>query len=517
MGVIADLMVRVGADVASFKTGMSEVNTKVEDAGSGFAKLGPLALGVGAGVLAVGAGLTAFGMHAIDTATAAGNAAFEMSEKFGLSGHQASAYLSVGSQLGLTNEQVSKSFQFLSKNVSGMALTLEAGGKISAATGQVYKDLGINVLDSSGHVKSANELMLESADAFKGMADGPEKAALAMKLFGKSGTDMLPMLNQGRAGIEAMMASGQAMGDVMSNDQVAAAHKLALEHKQLDTAMAGVTNQMGLFLMPIMTAVFGFVVGTAIPAVQRFGAYFMEHLWPAIQQVGAAFMGIMAPALKYIQTHFEQIKPVLIGVGIVIGIMLGAAVIAIGLVVLAVVGLVAGITWLAGQVESWLPQIGGFFDRLGGGAHDAIAGIITTFNTVVAFISNLPGSIAKAAVGMWDGVWGAFKGMLNLIVRAWNSLHFTIGGGSFAGVTIPSMTLGVPYLPTFDQGGTVPGPYGSRQIVAALGGERFSMGGGGGGGASTPYVIVAVDGRQLALALAPHLVEQTRIRAGLRQ
>lgn len=447
MGIIADLMVRVGADVASFKTGMSEVNTKVDEAGSGFAKLGPLALGVAGGVLAVGAGLTAFGMHAIDTATAAGQAAFEMSEKFGLSGHQASAYLSVGSQLGLTNEQVSKSFQFLSKNVSGMALTLQAGGKISATTGQVYKDLGINVLDAGGHVKSANELMLEAADAFKGMADGPEKAALAMKLFGKSGTDMLPMLNQGRAGIEGMMKAGQAMGDVMTNDQVAAAHKLALEHKQLDTALAGVTNQIGLFLMPIMTSLMGFVVGTAIPAIQRLGAYFMEHLWPAIQQVGAAFMGILSPALKYIQTHFDQIKPVLIAVGVIFGIMLGAAVIAIGLVVLAVVGLVAGITWLAGQVEVYLPRIIGFFQ-------------------------NFRGNIASAAVGLWDGIWAAFRGMLNRVVGAWNSLHFTIGGGSFAGVNIPSMTLGLPQIPTFEFGGTVPGL--GPQLAVVHGGETIT-------------------------------------------
>src|SRR5438309_297024 len=89
-------------------------------------------------------------------------------------------------------------------------------------------------------------------------------AVTGLAVFGERGTDMLPMLNQGRSGIEGLMKSGQQMGAVMSNEQVAAAHKLALEQKQLDTAMSGVTLQIGSFLMPVMTALMGFVTGTAI-------------------------------------------------------------------------------------------------------------------------------------------------------------------------------------------------------------------------------------------------------------
>jgi hypothetical protein len=474
-------MVKVGADVTSFKTGMGEVNTKVDEAGSGFSKLGPLALGVAGGILAVGAGLTAFGMHAIDTATAAGNAAFDMSEKFGLSGHQASAYLSVGSQLGLTNEQVSKSFQFLSKNVSAMAITLEAGGKISAATGQVYKDLGINVLDSSGHVKSANELMLESADAFKGMADGPEKAALAMKLFGKSGTDMLPMLNQGRAGIQSMMDAGQKMGDVMSNEQVAAAHKLTLEHKQLDTAMAGITLTMGTALMPIMTALMGFVVEKAIPGIQQFAAYFREHLLPAIQQVSSIIVSQFLPPLKQIWANLVTLWPVFKVIGEVILGVLVVAIIAAVVVALVLVKvwltLYAALSTVAVWIYSEIPKVGAAFSALGSGVNAMWKSIQGDFNSMISFIQNLPGAIASAASGMWNGIWNAFRGMLNLIVHAWNGLHFTVGGGSFAGVSIPSMTLGVPSIPSFEFGGTVPGL--GPQLVIAHGGETISRRGGG--------------------------------------
>ena len=44
-------------------------------------------------------------------------------------------------------------------------------------------------------------VMMQVADAFKKMPDGAEKAGLAMKLFGKSGADLIPLLNEGADGL----------------------------------------------------------------------------------------------------------------------------------------------------------------------------------------------------------------------------------------------------------------------------------------------------------------------------
>jgi len=284
-----------------------------------------------------------------------------------------------------------------------------------------------------------------------------------MKLFGKSGTDLLPMLNQGRAGIEALMQQGKDLGVVMSGPQVEAAHKLYLEHKKLDEAMSGVTIQIGLFLMPLITQLMNFILGTAVPAIHKMGDYFMTHLYPALQQVYAGFMQLIGPALKYIQTHFEDLKPVLIAIGIVFLIVLGVVVVAIGLVVLAIVGLVAGITWLSGQLRAHA-------DQWAANVQNFIIGAIKGFLSFIAFFHDLPGKITQAAAGMWDGIWHGFLGMLNGIIRAWNGLHFTIGGGSFLGQQIPSHTFYVAQLPYFHQGGLVPG---SGDMLAMLqGGER---------------------------------------------
>jgi hypothetical protein len=73
-------------------------------------------------------------------------------------------------------------------------------GKGSA--GEALKTLGIDALDSAGKLKSADQIVLEVSNRFKEMPDGVEKTALAMQLFGRSGAQMVPLLNMGGKAIE---------------------------------------------------------------------------------------------------------------------------------------------------------------------------------------------------------------------------------------------------------------------------------------------------------------------------
>jgi hypothetical protein len=424
---------------------MAKVNAGIEESSAKSGKFG--AAFAGAGLLAMGAltGIVGIAGAAIAKTEAAGQAAFEMSEKFGLSGQKASEYLVVGKQLGLSGEQIGKGFQFLSKNVSGMALTLEAGGKISATTGQVYKDLGIKVLDAGGKVKSADELMLEAADAFKGMADGPEKAALSMKLFGKSGTDMLPMLNQGRAGIEAMMKAGKAQGDVMSNDQVAAAHKLFLAHKQLDTAIAGVTTQIGTALMPVMTGLMSFVMNTAVPWIQN--AIKVMTSWHGLWEAVGTVAGITFGILK-------------VGWGVLIDVI-GA--------VSRLVGWIASLKllWSAVVLVFQASPFGFIVTHLTQ-VRDVIGGIVDAIQGVITWIKNMATAFSNS--GIVKGI-GAVTGVAH-------TLH----------------------IPGFQFGGIVPGPYlGAPSLILAHAGETVTPRGQAGGGDRTVLMPIVYGPMSSAL------------------
>lgn len=87
----------------------------------------------------------------------------------------------------LAAEQSGTSMESVAKGVKGLSVFMVENGKALA-------DAGITAKTSSGAI-------IQLADLFKAMPDGVEKTALAVKLFGKAGMDMIPMLNQGSAGL----------------------------------------------------------------------------------------------------------------------------------------------------------------------------------------------------------------------------------------------------------------------------------------------------------------------------
>lgn len=77
-----------------------------------------------------------------------------------------------------------------------------AGGSKEAAL--LFQTLGIQIKTSSGALKGTDTMLAELANKFKGFADGPERTALAMEVFGKSGNKMIPLLLQGSEGIAGL-------------------------------------------------------------------------------------------------------------------------------------------------------------------------------------------------------------------------------------------------------------------------------------------------------------------------
>lgn len=83
------------------------------------------------------------------------------------------------------------------------------GGKEST---RVFEAFGIAVKDAEGNLRSTETLLKDFAVVFKALPNGPEKAAMALQVFGKSGLEMIPLLNAGADGIEAMTDRAKDLG-----------------------------------------------------------------------------------------------------------------------------------------------------------------------------------------------------------------------------------------------------------------------------------------------------------------
>ena len=155
----------------------------------------------GLGVSLSMAGFAAMIKSAIDAADHLN----KLSQKIGIS-VEALSTLRFAAQLSdVSLESLQKGIKSLSQNIT------EANTGIGDVA-QLFEALGISVKNADGSMKSTEDVLLQVANVFANLEDGAVKTALAVKIFGKSGMDMIPFLNQGAAGINQLTAEAERLG-----------------------------------------------------------------------------------------------------------------------------------------------------------------------------------------------------------------------------------------------------------------------------------------------------------------
>ena len=220
---------------------MEDATSRLGMLGSVLGRLGPAGLIVGASVAAVG-----YGMHQLVVPVAeVGEELNKLSQKTAVSVEALSALLYASELSDVSAESLTKALKFLS---TAMFDAKVKGGEGSAA----LKAFGVSALDAQGQIRPTEQVLLDLAEKFAAMPDSAEKAALAVKLFGKNGLDMIPMLNHGRDGLTEMMEEAKRLGLVMSADAARAAEEFNDNMKRLHAVNEGVQRQIGSALLPIL-------------------------------------------------------------------------------------------------------------------------------------------------------------------------------------------------------------------------------------------------------------------------
>jgi hypothetical protein len=202
-----DAILRISAKgdatgLAGLSAGIKGIQKAGEQANSALGGMGKILGSVTGGVLALGAGLSAAGVVAFAKgAIDAADNMRDLSQKTGVSVENLSRFQQAAQMAGTDVEAVGKGLVKLGRNMVEAAET----GKGPAAEALNY--LGISAVDATGKLKSTDQVMLEVADRFQRMPDGARKAQLAVDLLGKSGADLVPMLNGGRQAIEGLAAT----------------------------------------------------------------------------------------------------------------------------------------------------------------------------------------------------------------------------------------------------------------------------------------------------------------------
>ena len=262
-----------------------------------------------AGVAAGIGALAALTKQAINSA----DELYKMSQRIGVSVESLSTLKYAADLSDLSMEQLQASLKKLSVNLYDVA---HGQGKDAAAA---FNELGLNLTDASGKGKLTEDVLLDVAEKFSVMGDGAEKSAIAVKLFGKSGLDMIPFLNQGKDGIKALTNEAEKLGLKMTTEfaQKAEAFNDSLTTMNYMTKGVGVT--IAQQLMPTLFSLSGSLTtlatdsdlattsGGALAIVLKSIATILGGVYAGAYTAGAALGTFGAAAATLISTgSFEQ-------------------------------------------------------------------------------------------------------------------------------------------------------------------------------------------------------------------
>ena len=295
---------------------------------------GLLVMGIkGLAAAAVTGGVVALAKSAIDLA----DDMRDLSQQTGVSIQTLGQFKVAAELSGSSLEGVAKSLGKLNQNMVNAA----TGNKDLAAN---FAYLGISVKNADGTLKSADQVLLKVADSFSKMKDGAVKNELAVSLLGKSGRELIPLLNLGSQEIQRF---GLNIGPEFANKADAFNDQLGLMGAQ--TTM--LTVEIGSKLLPIMSGLLS-IVSESITAMGSLAKEFYAAVGGAagLQQAAAALIKTMVvlggvTAGVFIATNITTFATALRGV---VGVMrtmltLERAMLALETARVAVVGLIAGV------------------------------------------------------------------------------------------------------------------------------------------------------------------------------
>ena len=341
-----------------------------------------------------GQSVTAAGQRMLSAGTAAVGGLLGASGVFASMGDtlaKASQRTGIGverlSELAYAAEQSGADLETLEAGVRKMQKALAEAAVGSESARSALAALGLSITQLAG--LSPDKQFMLIADRLSRIADPTLRAAAAMELFGRSGTQLLPMIADGAAGMETLSRRARELGLVMSTEDAQAAVVFGDLVSDLWK-----TVKMGVF-----------VIGAALA--------------PILSDLAERVMGV----IKSVSDWIKQNKDVVVTV-----FKVAAAVAAGGAALVALGGLISGVGFAFGTLATIASSVGAALGAIGtvlGAILSPIGLVITAVAALGGYLLYVSGAGAQAL--SWLGQ--QFAALRDTALAAWHGISDALAAG----------------------------------------------------------------------------------------
>lgn len=229
----------------SFTAQMQKVNDAFAKTNSDLQKFGKSMQKVGASFAVVGGAITAALGVAVKSLANAADVADDTAKRTGLT-------VEAVQELGYVAKMTGSNLATVEVALRTMQKGLTDSGTESAAFTSALETLGLSLAELRAMNPQAQFDALSQAIA--GVTDPSQRAGLAMTVFGRAGTALLPMLAEGADGIAKLKDEAHKYGYVMSQEVAEAGSNFNDNLDRLKGSLGGLAQQVVAGLLPTLNS-----------------------------------------------------------------------------------------------------------------------------------------------------------------------------------------------------------------------------------------------------------------------
>jgi hypothetical protein len=276
----------IEVNITGNSSGLDRALGKAESSLSRFAK------GAAAGI----AGALSAGVF-----VAAGKAALNYADNIG----------KVAQKVGMTTEELS-GLNYAAKlsdlSIEQLQSSLGIMARKMGDSAESFQAFGVSLRNNDGTMRGTNEVLMDVADKFAMMPDGVQKSQWALELFGRSGLDLIPLLNGGAASIAEMTNQARMFGVVVSQEAASGAEQFNDNITRLQQYVAGAVQSFTTGMTPALVGVSEALVNSAQST---------DSFKSAGEAAGQILQGV-ARAVIVVKDNLGLLGEIIKGIGLVI-------------------------------------------------------------------------------------------------------------------------------------------------------------------------------------------------------
>jgi hypothetical protein len=343
---------------------------------------------------------------AVEESVNLSKASLQLQRLTGLDVKTSSEWVIIAQQRGIEAQRLGMMFTQLGR-VQQRAIH---GSKQQASA---FEQVGLSVRDL--RTLDATGIVTRIADAFERMPNGLQKAALAQQFFGRTGRQLLPLLNQGGVALSEQLDMVEKYGAALEGKTAKDVQQMIVRQRELKIAQLGVREQLADALIPTLTALSAILRG------------FLVVARPLLRNQMALRIALISLAAAYVVYTASTVAATLATIGfttVLITTGIGALLIGLGVAIYLVATHWDDLTAAAGRAWSWIKAnweplaiaIGGPFVVMGIVVVRAVKLITHAIRSISGPVDSLIGkveSIASFGGGIASSIPGFAAGTLS--------------------------------------------------------------------------------------------------------